>query len=116
MSRTREKIIPFVKWGDYKSDNEKKPDILDLMVVDSELFETEYSTNVHVKKKQGSKWTDVILPIKSHESKNASLLNLWTRNRDRGRLKLKTRIKLKTWLGKSKTTGRPIRRFALVFS
>jgi hypothetical protein len=116
MSRTKEKTMLFLKWGDCKSDDEKKPDVLDLMVVDAEPFETEYSTNAQVQVKRGSKYVDVILPLKSHESKNASLLNQWNRNSERGRLKPKTKFRLKTWLGKSKTTGRPIRRFVLVFS
>ncbi len=34
---------PFLKWGDYKSKDDKNPDILHIEVLDTVTFETEYN-------------------------------------------------------------------------
>src|SRR4029077_612244 len=105
---------PFIKWGSYKATDQNSPDVLELKVGDTETFETSYSINSEVSQKVDDKWEDCILPLKSHESKNASLLDQWTRATKTGKLRLGKTFKLKTWLGQSKF-GRPIRRFSLEF-
>ena len=100
----------FINWGEHRSTDENKPDIIKLRVVETETFETEYSTNARVQIRDGTKLTDAVLVLKSHASANASLLNIWTRLASEGKIKSGTDIVLKTWLGKSKN-GHPIRRF-----
>lgn len=107
-------LTPFIKWGLYKSTDPDKPDILELKVRDTETFETAYSINAEVSQKENEEWKDCILPLKSHESKNSSLLDLWIRAVKEKKLKKEKAFKLKTWLGQSKL-GRPIRRFSLEF-
>jgi len=108
-------LPPFLRWGNYKSGDENNPDILELKVLETETFETEYSVNVGILIKDGSEWIEVILPLKSHTSNNASLLKQWTINVKNGKLKAGKQFKLKTWLGTSKRTQRPIRRFVIEF-
>lgn len=106
---------PFLKWGNYKSNDENNLDVLELKVIETEPFETEYSVNVNAMLKDGSEWTDIILPLNSHNSNNRSLLAQWRRYTENGLLKLGKKLRLKTWLGVSKRTGRVIRRFAFEF-
>jgi hypothetical protein len=107
-------LTPFIKWGTYKSTDQNNPDVLELKVRDTETFETAYSINAEVSQKTDEGWQDVILPLKSHDSKNASLLDQWMRGTKDRKLKKEKVFKLKTWLGQSKF-GRPIRRFSLEF-
>lgn len=108
-----ETLAPFIKWGNYKSKDPSRPDILEIRVVDPEPFPTEYSTNARVQLKEGDGWTEVILPLKSHASNNASLLTKWTELQKKGQLKEGRELEIKTWLGRTKKTDRPIRRFAI---
>ncbi len=111
---SNEKMLPsFIKWGSYKSVDAKNPDILELKVVETTTFETEYSTNAKVQIKDGTGWKDSILTLKSHASANAALLKLWEKNVEKGVIKPGKEFRLKTWLGMTKTTNRPIRRFAI---
>jgi hypothetical protein len=105
-------LPPFVKWGDYKSRDADKPDILDIKVLDPTLFATEYSTNIRVEVKSDQTWTEAILPIKSHSSNNASLLTKWTDIVKKGKIKKGFVCTIKTHLGISKNDN-PIRRFAI---
>jgi len=107
-------FAPFIKWGRYKSTDQNNPDVLELKVGDTEPFETSYSINSKVLQKVDGHWEEYILPLKSHESKNALLLDLWVKASRTGSLKKGKPFKLKTWLGESKF-GRPIRRFSLEF-
>jgi hypothetical protein len=114
---------PCLKWGQYKSKDDDKPDILELEVIDMVTFESQYSTNARVKIKEHSDvdknnntiWKEVILPLKSHNSSNAKLLNLWTANIKNGKLQPNRQFKLKTWLGTSVRTKWQVRRFAFKF-
>jgi len=106
---------PFLKWGQYKSTDESSTDVLVLKVTDTETFETKYSTNVNSQLKNGQEWNDVVIPLKSHESNNASLLTQWQTFEKKGLIKEGKEFKLKTWLGTSQRTERPIRRFAFEF-
>lgn len=104
---------PFIKWGSFKSNDEKKPDILHLKVTDTRTFATEFSTCANVQIRDGTKLTDAILSLKSHESQNAALLNEWNKLVESGKIKQGTELTVKTWLGTSKYNKRPIRRFAI---
>lgn len=104
----------YIKWGSSKSQDKENPDILEFKVSETETFETEYSTNVKVEQKSGKEWNEVILPLKSHESANALLLQLWQKAVRDGLVKKGKKFVLKTWLGLSKN-NRPIRRFELEF-
>ncbi len=106
---------PFLKWGHYKSTDENSPDVLNLKVTGTETFETKYSTNVNSQLKNGHEWNDVVIPLKFHESNNASLVTQWMKYLKKGLLKEGKEFKLKTWLGTSMKTERPIRRFAFEF-
>lgn len=106
--------IPFLKWGDYTSKDKDNPDILEIKVSDLDKFETEYSVNVQVLLKTANGLEYRILPLKSHTSKNASLLNLWMQGVREKKIKKDKRIKLHTWIGESKN-GFPIRRYTLEF-
>jgi len=67
--------MPFIKWGNYRSQDEKIPDKLELETIDTKTFETEYSVNVTVKQKINDNWEERILPLKSHDSNNHILQN-----------------------------------------
>jgi hypothetical protein len=103
-------LPPFIKWSNYKSTDENNPDILELKVVETETFDTEYSVCVKVLLKKDQHWSEAILTLKSHNSANGSFLKLWIDGVKRGTIRKGTVIKIATWLGTSKN-GHPIRRF-----
>lgn len=105
-------LAEFIKWGQYKSTDQYNPDVLELKVVNVDPFETVYSINVEVLQKVDEEWVEKILPLKSHESPNASLLNQWTKEIRNNKNKPRKIFQIKTWLGKSRN-DRPIRRFSL---
>ncbi len=105
---------PFIKWGSYKSQDQNKPDVLELQVGEVDTFETAYSINVKVKLKDNGEWIEAILPLQSFESNNKQLLQLWNQAIKDGKIKVGKKFKIKTWLGTS-MNGHPIRRFELVF-
>ena len=107
-------LAPFIKWGDYTSKDANSPDVLHLEVIETERFDTELSTNVHVKQKILDKYEERVLPLKSHESNNTQLLNLWNKAKRDGKLTAGTKFQIQTYLGLSKN-NRAIRRFDLVF-
>ena len=102
----------YIKWGSSKSQDKNNPDVFEFKVLESETSETEYSTNVKVQQKENDGWKEVILPLKSKTSDNASLLQLWQKGIKDGLIKKGKKFVLKTWLGLSKN-NRPIRRFEL---
>ena len=107
-------LAPFIKWGSFKSTDQNNPDVLDLKVSDLEAFETSYSINVEVLQKVDGELTKMILPLKSHESKNSSLLDQWQRAIQQGKIKQGKTFQIKTWLAES-INGRTIRRYSLEF-
>ena len=107
-------LAPFIKWGDYTSKDSNLPDILHLEAIDVETFDTEYSTNVHVKQKIDDVWEERVLPLKSHESNNTQLLNLWNKAKRDGKVTVGNKFQIQTYLGLSKN-NRSIRRFDLSF-
>ena len=107
-------LAPFIKWGDYSSKGANIPDILYLEVIDIETFDTEFSANVHVKQKVSDSWEERVLPLKSHESNNTMLLNLWNKAKRECKVVPGAKFAIHTYVGISKN-NRPIRRFELVF-
>lgn len=107
-------LAPFLKWSEHVSKDANNPDVLHLEVIDAETFETEYSTNVHVKQMISDKWQERVLPLKSHESNNTQLLHLWNKAKRDGKITQGRKFQIKTYLGLSKN-NRSIRRFDLVF-
>lgn len=105
---------PFIKWGDYRSQDEREPDKLELEIIDTETFETEYSVNVTVKQKINENWEERILPLKSHDSNNSLLLQQWNLAKKEGKLEPGKRFYIYTYLGLSKNR-RAIRRYDLTF-
>lgn len=101
---------PFLKWGQYKSNNEKKPDELEITVQETETFETEYTINANAT----VNGEEMAIPLQSFESKNKQLLQIWNKAIKEEKIKPGKKFKLKTWLGISKNKH-PIRRFELEF-
>jgi len=110
------KWTPFINFKEYSSHNPQNPVVLDLQVADTELFSTLYSTNLRVYEKRiDGKWTEKILPVKNHDSKNFSLLQQWEKAFHKGLITVNTHIQIKFWMEKSKTNAdRMIRRFKLI--
>jgi len=94
--------IPYIKWGDYKSQEEENPDILEFKVSDLDKFDSEYSVNVQILLKVENKFEYRNLPLKSHNSRNASLLKQWNEGVKTKKIKKGKKIQLETWLDKSK--------------
>ena len=105
--------ISYVRWGECHSKNPDKPDVLECKVVKIETFESDLTTNVHVKQKITDFWEDRILPLKSHESENGALLKSWNELVKKKKIVVGVEFQIKTYLGLSKN-NRPIRRFELV--
>lgn len=105
--------IPYVKWGDYHSRNPDKPDILEFKVVKIETFDSNLTTNIHVKQRIHETEEDRILSLKSHDSPNSSLLKLWKELVENKKIVVGTKFQIKTYMGLSKN-NRPIRRSEIV--
>jgi len=103
---------PFLKWGQYKSKGKEKPDIVLIRVTTTDTFETEYSINVDAEIFEDNEWRGIAIPLKSHESKNSSLLDQWSRGGKDDVIKVGDELVIKTYLDKSRN-GRTIRRFSL---
>ena len=110
------KWTPFINWGQYKSRDPKKPDVLDVQISDLELFQTTYTLNARVNHKDSyGQWHERNLPIKSNDSKNFGLLKLWEEAFHKGWLRLNGHVRIKTWFEKSKRNkDRKIRRYKLI--
>ena len=102
----------FLKWGKYTSRDGKNPDELIIRVIELDTFETQYSVNVNADVKYDGVFVRRTIPLKSHDSVNASLLNLWITNSRSKIFKENKKIRLLTWLGISKN-DHPIRRWRL---
>lgn len=107
-------LIMYIKWGAYKSQDKDNPDYLEIKVSDLGTFETEYSVNAQILLKVDDKLEYRIIPLKSHTSKNASLLKQWNEGIRTKKIREGIRIRLQTWLSESKN-GFPIRRYVLEF-
>jgi hypothetical protein len=106
-----ESLYPeFLKWSKYTSKDEEHPDILNVKVLETETFETEYTINVRAE----VDGIETIIPLHSFESKNKQLLQLWNDAVKNEKIKIGRKFKIRTWLGISRNKF-PIRRFELVF-
>ena len=104
----------FFKWSDCKSKTEKKPDTIDIKVTELETWESEYSINLNADVKQHDKFIEMSISLKSHESKNSALLDLWNKAVKLNRIKLGDTIAIQTWLGKSTKSDYAMRRWRLI--
>ena len=104
---------PFLKWGQYKSKDEKNPDVLNFEALETDTFETEYSINVKALIESDGQWNEIIIPLHSLESRNKQLYTLWHDAVTSNKITAGKKFSIKTWLGISKNKF-PIRRFELV--
>ena len=104
----------FFKWSDCKSKTEKKPDTINIKVTELETWESEYSINLNADVKQHDKFIEMSISLKSHESKNSALLDLWNKAVKMNRIKLGDTIAIQTWLGKSTKSDYAMRRWRLI--
>ena len=104
----------FFKWSDCKSKTEKKPDTINIKVTELETWESEYSINLNADVKQKDKFIEMSISLKSHESKNSALLDLWNKAVKLNRIKLGDTIAIQTWLGKSTKSDYEMRRWRLI--
>ena len=105
---------PFFKWSDCKSKDEKKPDTIELKVTELETWESEYSININAEIKQKNDFIEMSISLKSHESKNSALLDLWNKAVNMKRIAIGDTIAVQTWMGKSKKSDHEIRRWRLI--
>ena len=103
----------FIRLGRFTSTDKDNPDVLEVKPQIKHIYTTEYSQCTDVLYNDNGSWVEAILPLKSNNSTNASLINQWTKTRDQGRLKIGKAVKILTWLDTSKN-GNPIRRYRLV--
>lgn len=103
---------PFLKWGNYKSKDESNPDEIVLILDDLSTFETEYSVNANAQVKIDDDLQEMTIPLKSYESANSSLLNMWQSNIESKNFKKGKKICLLTWVATSRN-NRPIRRWRI---
>ncbi len=102
---------PFLKLGNYKSEDIANPDKLEVEVTDVDTFETEYGININaIVDKQ-----EAAIPLHNFNSKNTSLLKLWTDNVRKEKIKKGVKFNLYTYLGKSRN-DRPIRKWRMEFN
>lgn len=104
--------IPYIHWGDYKSKDSTNPDSLDIEVISLDQFDSELSTNVPVNLKIDGGYEKRILPLKSHESNNSSLIKQWNELVKKKKITIGSKIVMYTWLGISKY-NRVIRKFQI---
>ena len=104
----------FFKWSDCKSKTDKKPDTINIKVTELETWESEYSINLNADVKQHDKFIEMSISLKSHESKNSALLDLWNKAVKLNRIKLGDTIAIQTWLGKSTKSDYAMRRWRLI--
>ena len=91
-------LTPFFHWGDCKSNDEKNPDVLRIVVVEAEPFATAYSTNIKAEVDDKGLY---IIPLHNFESANKGLLNEFSKMWKAGKIKDGSSVKVNTWLGVS---------------
>ena len=99
----------FLKWGKYKGrvDN---PDTISVQIIDPEPFPTQYDWNVLAKVDM----IDMNIPLKA-KSANKKLYRMYNRLLGAGKIKVGTRLKIKTWLRKStKNPENDLRDFEII--
>jgi len=91
-------LTPFLHWGEYKSSDEKNPDVLHLVIAAAEPFATTYSTNIKAEIKDKGLH---IIPLHNFESANKALLNEFSKMWKSGKIKDGSSVIVHTWLGVS---------------
>jgi len=104
-------LTPFLHWGDYKSSDEKNPDVIQMLIVESEPFATTYSTNIKAEVDDKGLY---IIPLHNFESTNKALLNDYTNLWKLRKIKDGSVIEIRTWLGVStRNAERKLRRWKI---
>jgi len=85
----------FLKWGEYKG-REDNPDIISVVIIDPEPFQTQYDWNVLAKVDM----IDMNIPLKA-KSTNKILYRAYNKLLRENKIKVGTNLKIKTWLRKS---------------
>jgi len=101
----------FFRMGTCKSEDGSNPDVIEVKVLDTAIFETELSVCCKVE----IDGTETILPLKSKTSNNPRALNLWNNGVVNGKIKPGAEFMIKTWLSKSRN-DRTMRMFAFQFN
>ena len=102
----------FLSWGQFKSKDEKTPDVIECAILDEDTFETEYGICINVKIDNEIR----AINLYSFGSANRSLLIHWNEAKKNGKITTGRKFKILTWLGISqRNKDRKIRRFKLVF-
>lgn len=101
---------PFLRWGNYKSEDPANPDKITVRVTETKTFETEYGVNVNAI----IDGKEMAIPLQSFNSLNTALLRLWTGNIRKDKIRKGTKFGLYTHLGKSRN-GRTIRKWSIEF-
>ncbi|SHO47076.1 conserved hypothetical protein [Nitrosotalea sinensis] len=103
---------PFLKWGSYPSKDKENPDILVVEVLETETFETEFSTNIRA----NVDGIEMNIPLHNFESKNNQLLKKFLEAKKKGKIQVGKEFKIKTWKEQHpKKMTFEIRRYELVF-
>ena len=103
---------PFLKWGSSTSKDKKNPDIISVEVLETETFETEFSTNIRA----NVDGVEMNIPLQNFESKNKQLLKKFLDAQKKDKIQVGTKFKIKTWKEPHpKKKGFEIRRYELVF-
>lgn len=93
---SNENYPPFLKWGDCKSKDKSKPDVLDLEIVDPEPFPLQYDWYVLAR----IDGVDKNIPLRA-KTANKKLYREYMKLLKDGKIKTGTKVIIKTWLGKS---------------
>lgn len=101
---------PFLKWGNYKSEDPANPDRITVQVMQIETFETEYGVNVNAL----VDGTEMAIPLQNFNSLNTALFRMWTGNIKNRKIRQGVKFVLCTHLGKSRN-GRTIRKWSMEF-
>jgi len=111
MSDDTPSLTPFLHWGDYKSDDEKNPDVLRLVIEQAEPFETAYSRNIKAEVDDKGLY---IIPLHNFESANKSLVEKFSKQWLQGKIKDGSSVIVHTWLGVStRNADRKLRRWKI---
>ena len=104
-------LTPFFHWGDCKSNDEKNPDVLRIVVVEAEPFATAYSTNIKAEVDDKGLY---IIPLHNFESANKALLNDFSKLYRAQKIKDSSSIVIHTWLGVStRNADKKLRRWKI---
>ena len=101
---------PFLKWGNYQSNDSANPNKISVQVTETETFETEYGVNVNCI----VDGIEMAMPLHNFNSVNTALLKLWNDNTKIGKIKKGANFTLSTFLGQSKNK-RTIRKWSMEF-